>query len=136
MEFIADQRQGPFASISRAQTMAEYGPGHPQPLHTPHSFSRLESTPSSPLSQSRASTSQNETTPGKMGPEAKVFQQGGKSETRSSDIFDKGSDSSLAAATTGATSSVSPQMIPEGFDELPIELISLTDRYGFLQYSH
>lgn len=128
MELIADQCQGPFASISRVQTMGEYGAGHPQSPHTPHSFSRLESTPSSPLGQSRTSTSQNETTQGNMGPEIKAFQQGGKSQTHSGDIFDKGSDSSLATATTGATSSVSPQMIPEGFDELPIELVSLTDR--------
>lgn len=128
MELIADQCQGPFASISRAQIMAEYGTGHPQPPHTPHSFSRLESTPSSPLGQRRTSTSQNETAQGNMGPERKAFQQGGKSQTHSGDIFDKGSDSSLATATTSVTSSVSPQMIPEGFDELPIELVSLTDR--------
>lgn len=136
MELIADQCQGPFASISRAQTMGEYGAGHHQPLHTPHSFSRLETTPSSPLSESRASNLENETTPGKIGPEKKALQQGGNSKMHSGDIFDKSSDSSSAAATTSVTSSVSPQVIPEGFDELPIELISLTDRYEHLYYLH
>lgn len=108
--------------------MGEYRAVHPQPLHTPHSFSRLESTPSSPIGRSRASTLQNETTPGTLGPEMKPFEQGGNNKTYSGDIFDKGSDSSLATAKKGATSSVSPQMVPEGFDDLPIELISLTDR--------
>lgn len=109
--------------------MGDYGAAHPHTLHTPHSFSRLESTPSSPLNRSRSSTLQNETTPGNIGPEMKAFRQGGNSKPNSGDIFDKGSDSSLAAATTGVNTSVSPQMIPEGFDELPIELISLTDRF-------
>lgn len=118
--------------------MGDYGAAHPHTLHTPHSFSRLESTPSSPLNRSRSSTLQNETTPGNIGPEMKAFRQGGNSKPNSGDIFDKGSDSSLAAATTGVNTSVSPQMIPEGFDELPIELISLTDRYEHLcgRYSH
>lgn len=129
MDLIANQCQGPFASISRAQTMGEYGPGHPQPLSTSHSFSRLESTPPTPLGQSVASTLRNETTPGSIGPAMDAFQRAGNSNTKSSDIFDKGSGRSSTAASTGATGSVSPKMIPEEFDELPIELISLTDRY-------
>ena len=129
MDLITNQCQGPFASISRAQTMGEHGPSHPQPLSTSHSFSRLEPTPPTPLGQSVVSTLRNETTPGSIGPVMDAFQRAGNSNTKSSDIFDKGSGSSSTAASTSATGSVSPKMIPEEFDELPIELISLTDRY-------
>lgn len=130
---MADQCQGPFASIS-PQTMGEYGAGHPQPLHTSHSFSRLESAPSSPLGQSRASTLQNVNTQSNMGPDMKDPQQGGKIKTISGDIFDKTADGSSVATTTETTMAISPQILPEGFDELPIELISLTDRYGNLYF--
>ena len=109
--------------------MGEYGPGQTQPLSTSHSFSRLESTPPTPLGQSVASTLRNETTPGSIGPVMDAFQRAGNSYTKSSDLFDMGSGSSSTAASTGVTGSVSPKMIPEEFDELPIELISLTDRY-------
>ncbi|MCJ1464160.1 hypothetical protein MMC07_002773 [Pseudocyphellaria aurata] len=72
---------------------------------------------------------QNVNTSSNMGPEMKALEQGGKLKTNSGDIFDKSSDGSSVVTTTEPTISVSPQSLPEGFDELPIELISLTDRF-------
>ena len=43
------------------------------------------------------------------------------------DVFDKGSPVGQGVEEDGQP--LSPQQLPEGFDDLPIELVSLIDRY-------
>ena len=93
------------------------------------SFTRLESPRSSPLARSRASTLQNGTIPenGISEMTASPLEQSSKPDQE--DIFEK---NSLINGEEGSVKDVaemdSPNDLPEGFDELPIELISLIDR--------
>lgn len=126
--YTADQ--GPFASLSRSQTMGEPGIGLSQPLHISQSFSRLESTRPTLLGRNRASTLQHGVITEQSRPDITAFSLGENGKTQPKDIFDKNSsDSSLTTSSTGAADAKSSQRIAEGSDELPIELISLTDRY-------
>ena len=99
------------------------GSGRPPTPHMSKSFSRLTSSPSSPLARSRSNTLQ--TGPIEMKTSALVEKYG---ETRE-DIFEK---SSLISSAEGTIQDVSEMEIlldvPEGFDELPIELLSMIDR--------
>ena len=97
--------------------------------HPSKSFSRLVSPPSSPNARSRASTLQTVSVARDSGSEMTPSwldeNGGGKQE----DIFEKNTLVSGAEGTVRDVNEMeSPQDVPEGFDELPIELISLIDR--------
>ena len=99
---------GKFPTLSRSQILSDNGIGQSQGVHPSQSFSRLDSSRSTPAIRSRASTLQN---------------------TR--DIFEKSnSDTEMAISRTNHAISSPSQELPHGFDELPIELMSLIDRYG------
>ena len=103
----------------------------PSALHSSKSFSRLEPSISNPLSRHRASTAQSGVIQEVLSPEKANFESAlDPPESCHNDIFEK-KDSEEVSATTKALDAnfdTSPQGFPEGFDDLPIELISLTDR--------
>jgi hypothetical protein len=99
----------------------------PKPIQT-KSFSRLESSgPTSPFVRNRATTIQNVVVPKIVTPLPMSPQD---PSTQGKDIFEKrpsldetdGENSDLEHSLSRS------QSLPERFDELPIELISLTDR--------
>lgn len=99
---------GKFPTLSRSQTLSDIGIGQSQSVHPSQSFSRLDSSRSTPAIRSRASTLQN---------------------TR--DIFEKSNSATeMALSRTNHAISSPSQEFQHGFDELPIELMSLIDRYG------
>lgn len=113
----------PNAPVIRAN-----GSSRPQTPHMSSSFSRLVSAPSSPLARSRASTLQTFSVAGNLGSEM-TTSSSDDNVGEQEDIFGK---SSLISGGEGIVRDVSeiesPQDIPDGFDELPIELISMIDR--------
>ena len=94
-------------------------------------FTRLDSPHTSPISRSRASTIQNGTSPESLSTEtiALPLESNSRRGLQENDIFEK---DNLVSGAEGSIQDVneleSPQGIPDGFDELPIELISLIDR--------
>lgn len=101
----------------------------PHMPHMPNSFSRLVSSPSSPHPRSRTSTLQTFFCASDLGLEMTNSGLDEDSKEKREDIFEK---TSLVSGAEGTVRDVnemeSPQDVPEGFDELPIELISLIDR--------
>ena len=114
------------ASMSYAPVMGHNGSSRPQTPHMSNSFSRLISSPPSHHARSRATTFQTSSIAGKLGPDMTTSLSNEDSKEKQEDIFEK---SSLVSGAEGTLSEIeSPQDVPEGFDELPIELISLIDR--------
>ena len=115
--------------MSYAPVTGHNGSSRPQTPHMSNSFSRLIPSPASPHARSRASTLQTGSISGKLGPEMTTSWSNENSKERQEDIFEK---SSLVSGAEGSFRDVSeiesPQDVPEGFDELPIELVSLIDR--------
>ncbi len=107
--------------------MGEHGTGPLQSLHASQSFSRLDSSRPTLLNRSRARNSQNSSIPENTVSEGNALPEGQNAKTQSADIFDKSSDS--ATSPKSAAVYTTPLLAPEDFDELPIELISLTDRW-------
>lgn len=105
----------------------------PKNLHPSRSFTRLETAPKSPLSRSRASTLQSAHTSDMLDPlKANIVPEEDESpgEKKEGDIFAPSTDhdcddndSHLNTSEAGALDS---------FEELPIEIRSLTERYAIL----
>lgn len=122
--YPADQPGGPFASITRSKTLGEQGTASSQ------SFSRLESTRPALLGRSRARTLQNGTIPENMVPEANPSSQSqNENAQQPGDVFEKVSDNATLARDVGC--SESRVQIPDSFDELPQDVVSVTERYEF-----
>lgn len=116
--------------MSYAPVIGVNGSSRPQIPHMSKSFSRLASSPSSPLARSRASTLQTVSVAGNLGSEMTTPPLDENSRGKQEDIFEKSSLISSAEGTVRHVSEIEPlQEVPEGFDELPIELISLIDRF-------
>ena len=115
--------------MSTAPVIWANGSSRPQTPHMSNSFSRLVSSPSSPLARSRANTLQTFSVAGNLNSEMITSSLDENSTGKQEDIFEK---SSLISGSEGIVRDVSeiesPQDIPEGFDELPIELVSMIDR--------
>ena len=115
--------------MSYAPVTGHNGPSRPQTPHMSSSFSRLIPSPASPHARSRASTFQTGSIAGNLGPEMTTSWSNENSKVKQEDIFEK---SSLVSGAEGTVRDVSetesPHDVPEGFDELPIELVSLIDR--------
>ena len=92
--------------------------------HNSKSFSRIDPARTSPL-RSRASTLSHGVVPVQENPLAVEAMDDIVSKPQE-DIFEKGPSRSN---TANNDQPLSPQELPEGFDDLPIELISLIDRY-------
>ncbi|MCJ1306680.1 hypothetical protein MMC25_000323 [Agyrium rufum] len=97
----------------------------PSPLNTSKSFSRFE--PSTPTHYSpvrhRASTVTQGTSPSLQSPKRRLTH--AELDTHGADVFEK----PVAEATIQMLPEESTETLPEGFDELPIELMSLADRF-------
>ena len=102
----------------------------PSTPQTSKSFTRLGSPRLTPVARSRASTMQNGSIreDAHTGMAATPTERSQKSQT--DDIFEK---SSLISEEEGSVRDIeqvdSPCDVPEGFDELPIEIVSLIDRF-------
>ena len=111
--------------MSLSHGTAKHGFERPQALHNSKSFSRIEPKTSSPL-RSRATTLSHTNESGSLDIDAPDIMTEVTSRLEK-DVFEK-------AQTTGnaieGAQPLSPQEFPEGFDDLPIELISLIDRYN------
>ena len=120
---------GTLASMSDAPVKGSDGSSRPQTPHSSNSFSRLVSSPSSLHARSRASTLQTVSVPGNLSPKMTTSWSNENGGETQEDIFEK---SSLVSGVEGIVRDVSEiessQKLPEGFDELPIELVSLIDR--------
>ena len=105
--------------------MATIEKSRPQPLNTSRSFSRYEPSRSKTPTRTRASTLTNEI----LSPIAEPLGQ----ETSSPDIFDNEEAKDQPELREQEPGISEPQEdLPEGFDELPIELTSLTDRHALI----
>ena len=110
------------------ESLAAAPPASPQ--HSKMSFVRLESPRSTPLARSRASTLQNGNTRKEVEPEVTAAFQHESQRPQNGDVFENGT---LISEQKGSARDIeqieSPSDTPVGFDELPIELISLVDRF-------
>ncbi|MDI1485973.1 MAG: hypothetical protein OHK93_004162 [Ramalina farinacea] len=99
----------------------------PAGLQASQSFTRLEPTSTSPLSRSRASTIPNRS----LGSPNKVNDAFAKEKptVHQDDIFEKSSLISGEEGSLKDVEEVDSTDVPEGFDELPVELLSLIDRF-------
>lgn len=101
----------------------------PSPQY-PKPFTRLESPQTTPSARSRATTLQTDFTRENADPPPGASLNDPSQKPQDGDIFER---STLISGKQGALKDIeqvdSPSDIPEGFDELPIELISLIDRF-------
>ena len=114
-------------------------PPRPQATHASKSFSRLDtpqsSPQSSPLSRSRASTLQNGASPHMLKSELSFTPLGQNVDPQQDDIYMKDDlVDGVKGTIQGSDEVVSPIELPEDFDKLPIELMSLVDRSVFLTH--
>ena len=93
------------------------------------SFTRYEpAKPGSP-SRNRASSLRNGVVPDALEPQEPKVGQGRERESKhEEDFFEKRNSEEDRRETKTVTSNTVVEELPKGFDELPIELISLTDR--------
>ena len=110
------------------QPIRERRPANPQ---SSKSFSRFEPSHANPLSRQRASTLQAGTASEARSPQKLAFDgvRDGR-DLHQDDIFEKKGleDDSERAQVIETASNKMSESIQEGFDDLPIELVSLTDR--------
>ena len=95
----------------------------PKNLHTSKSFTRLESTQKNPLSRSRASTLQGPPVPDILDP---------LKERLLPEEEDGHGDGDVFVQKDGEEDAPHEPGVPDTFEELPIEIRSLTERYGFM----
>ena len=94
-----------------------------QPLQTSKSFTRLETVPAKdPLSRSRASTIQGPPVPSILDPLKQKLAPGSEDGHDNGDVFTTQEDAEEGSAPEPG--------LPDTFEELPIEIRSLTERYG------
>lgn len=95
----------------------------PKPLHTSKSFTRLESTQArGPLSRSRASTLQGPPVPDILDPLREQLSPENEDGPAGGDVF--------ATKEDAMDGSGYDRGLPDTFEELPIEIRSLTERYA------
>ena len=102
------------------------GPSRPQTFHGSKSFTRMEPAATSPLARSRAITLQDASRPATINLEETASPTHG---LQHGDIFERDSVGAPDGSNSvGAETGEAPELA-HGFDNLPIELVSLTDRY-------
>ncbi|KAI9721111.1 MAG: hypothetical protein M1812_002592 [Candelaria pacifica] len=114
-------------SLASSHSSEGQGARRPRTLHISQSFSRLEPAESSPLSRTRANTTQTSTLPPILSPERTTFSPETERQDANADIFETHSPADLDG-TENKPSDFS-RHASETSHELPIELISLTDRF-------
>ena len=112
--------------MSASTIVQEHSPKRPQNSQKSYSFTRLDSPRSIASSRSRASTLQDEASHPIL--TASPLEENLK--LASDDIFENDVHEWGSQATVKGVGGLdSPQDVPADFDELPIELVSLIDRY-------
>ncbi|KAI4132100.1 MAG: hypothetical protein LQ347_002696 [Umbilicaria vellea] len=102
----------------------------PHTLQVTKSFSRLEPAVTSPVSRSRASTIQGGTISRGLAPESMDMESNQYGVSFQKGILEERDSEGLFEASKADTAAEDPPKdVPKGFDELPIELNSLTDRF-------
>ncbi len=119
-------------SLASSYSSENQGARRPRTLHISQSFSRLEPAESSPLSRTRASTIQTGNLPVILSPERTTFSPDTERKDTNADIFETHSPED-ANVVEDKTSDFS-RYASESSRELPIELISLTDRQVILKH--
>ena len=107
------------------------GPKRLKDPHLSNSFTRMDALGSGPFPRSRANTIHGITTPEIVGPDSLTLSSDQESVGEGADVFDKSNspDSSVVNTIDHLDPSLTRvQSLPSRLDELPIELISLTDR--------
>lgn len=89
----------------------------------------MEPSPTSPLARSRAGTLQDASRPAAINPKNTTSPRDEASTLQHGDIFEKDSASAPDGSSTVGAVTGEAQELSNGFDDLPIELVSLTDRY-------
>ena len=97
----------------------------PSNIQSTKSFTRYEPSKPEPRSRNRASSLRNGVAANASENEKSylVLEQ-----SQGGDVFEKRNSEEDRRETKATVASTSAEGLPEGFDELPIELISLTDR--------
>ena len=103
------------------------GGSRPSPLNSSKSFTRYDVPAPAGTSRNRASTVSTGATPGIHGPRRTSTQVEGSQPHK--DVFERASSEDTPDVKL---SEAGMQSLPEGFDNLPIELASLADRWGLL----
>lgn len=103
------------------------GLSRPATLHGSKSFSRMEHP--SPLTRPRASTLQNGRLPESVSLGQTPSFRDERSTPQKGDIFEKDPTTALHGVDGAAAAIQELKQLPAGFDDLPIELVSLTDRF-------
>lgn len=112
-----------------ANSFSSEGARPPPHGHSSKSFSRYEPPKPVTPTRSRASTLQNEVLSNVRSPEemaSNTMPNGGL--PREGDVFEKRNSEDDKGSSKPVSSSPLVEGLPDGFDELPIELVSLTDR--------
>ncbi|KZF22729.1 hypothetical protein L228DRAFT_282816 [Xylona heveae TC161] len=117
--------EDPLMSVLSAQQQNEQEPRRPRPLHISRSFSRLEPAGPSPLSRTRATTLHAGTIPEVLSPD----KPDGDHRPEKDDIFVGGESNHHAAVDDDLVSSPTGSHLPGDGTDLPVELLSLSDRF-------
>ena len=115
-------------SMSDSATTSLGGLSRPQTFHGSKSFTRMEPSPTSPLARSRAKTLQDGSRSAAINPRNAISSSDEVSTVQHGDIYENESAGALDASSTVGTVVEDAQELPNGFNDLPIELLSLTDR--------
>lgn len=99
----------------------------PEQLRAPHSLSHIENSPPGPFPRLRAKTVPAAVAVTTDDPETPLIPSSHEVTDDGTDVFDQ-RDSALPDETNDAPADSAIHDLPEQFGELPIELISLTDR--------
>ena len=97
----------------------------PKAIHTSHSFPRMDASPLSPSRKSRSNTVQEQAIPAV--PAANYIESASNPNGNShiADIFENQSQDEVPSAPASA-----PELkLPSSFDDMPIEIRSLTERF-------
>ncbi|KAL8729929.1 MAG: hypothetical protein Q9166_004374 [cf. Caloplaca sp. 2 TL-2023] len=115
--------------MSNSPATSLLGLSRPKTFHGSKSFTRMETSQTSPLARSRATTLQNGSKPQATGSENIASLTDEASTLQHGDIFEKDPASAADGSSRTAVTKEDTQELPNGFDDLPIELLSLTDRF-------
>ncbi|KAL8944009.1 MAG: hypothetical protein Q9216_000718 [Gyalolechia sp. 2 TL-2023] len=115
--------------MSTSPPTSHPGVRRPATLHGSKSFSRMEASHLSPWARTRASTLQNGALPEPTSLDQAQPLHNDASNPQGEDIFDTDPESALDGSDDTAGAKEELKELPAGFDDLPIELVSLTDRF-------
>ncbi|KAL8790780.1 MAG: hypothetical protein Q9213_000404 [Squamulea squamosa] len=115
--------------MSNPATTNDLRISRPATFHGSKSFTRMESSSTTAMARNRASTVQNGSRSGASDSKMTISLGDEDSTLQHEDIFDKDSASALDDSNAVSTANEEIKETTNGSDDLPIELVSLTDRF-------